>query len=190
MPLALGLAEDAGSNLRRLIANIRKHDNHITAGDIGFHYVIRALAMYERSDVIFDLLTRTDPPSYGAMLERGATTLTEAWDANPKVSQNHLMLGHAESWFHEHLGGIRIFMTPWPPIHILIRPTPVGDVTWARVSHQSVLGPIASYWERDRGRFKLEVSVPAVAAIVLPDRTIRKVEAGSHTFECTMPKGS
>jgi hypothetical protein len=181
MPLVLGLA--SSENLEHLIADIRAHDNHITAGDIGFHFVVTALAQGGRSDVIFDLLTRTDPPSYGAMLARGATSLTEAWDANPKVSQNHLMLGHAEAWFHEWLGGIRIDLMGTPRDRIVIDPTLVGDVTWARTSHESVLGPITCHWERDGDRFKTEVSVPTVATLFLPDGTRRTIAPGSHTFE-------
>jgi hypothetical protein len=133
--------------------------------------------------VIFDLLTRTDPPSYGAMLARGATTLTEAWDANPKVSQNHLMLGHAEAWFHQWLGGIQIDMSLSGNERITIRPTPVGDVAWARVSHASALGPITSNWQRSGERFKLEVSVPTDATLYLPDGTIHPLAPGSNTFE-------
>jgi hypothetical protein len=180
MPLVLHLAAEG---LDELIADIRAHDNHITAGDIGFHYVVTALAKAGRSDVIFDLLTRTDPPSYGAILASGATSLTEAWDANPKVSQNHLMLGHAEAWFHEWLGGIQIDMTRPPPRQIVIRPTPVGDVTWARASHDSVLGRVECHWERDARRFLVKITVPASATLVLPDGSERVVEAGSFRFK-------
>jgi hypothetical protein len=51
----------------------------------------------------------------------------KVWDANPKVSQNHLMLGHAEAWFHEWLGGIQIDLTKEPLRQIVISPTPVGE---------------------------------------------------------------
>jgi hypothetical protein len=86
---------------------VRAHENHITAGDIGYRYVLAALAEAGRSDVIFDMLLRADTPSYGAQLAAGAT-LTEAWDANPRSSLNHMMLGHAEEWFFRYLAGIRI----------------------------------------------------------------------------------
>jgi hypothetical protein len=185
MPLVLGLVEDEHRTafLNQLIADIRARDNHITAGDIGFHFVVRTLAEAGRSDVIFDLLTRTDPPSYGAILARGATTLTEAWDANPKNSQNHLMLGHAEAWFHEWLGGVRIDMTKPPQQRIMLRPTPVGDVTWARTSHRSVLGDISCHWERSGPRFRVDVSVPVEATLRTPDGKTRQIAAGSHGFE-------
>ena len=46
------------------------------------------------------MLERTDMPSYGYQLAQGATSLTEAWDANPASSQDHFMLGDAEEWFY------------------------------------------------------------------------------------------
>ena len=52
------------------------------------------------------MLSRTDSPSYGYQLKQGATTLTEAWDADPRSSQNHFMLGAAEEWFYRGLAGI------------------------------------------------------------------------------------
>jgi alpha-L-rhamnosidase len=116
MPLALGLVPDdrRGAVLSNLVNNIRSHGNHITAGDIGFHYVIRALTDGGRSDVIADLLSRTDSPSYGYQLKQGATSLTEAWDANPVNSQNHFMLGHAEEWFYRGPALTSIYPAPRP----------------------------------------------------------------------------
>src|SRR5262249_4524444 len=90
MPLVIGLVprESHDAVLANLVANIRSHGNHVTTGDCGFHYVVRALTDGGRSDVLYDMLTRTDKPSYGDQLAHGATTLTEAWDANPDSSQN------------------------------------------------------------------------------------------------------
>ena len=95
MPLVTGLVpEDRRTAvLANLVTDIHAHHDHVTAGDIGFHYVVRALTDGDRSDVLLAMLSRTDAPSYGAQLAHGATTLTEAWDANPNSSQDHFMLG-------------------------------------------------------------------------------------------------
>jgi len=124
------------------------------------------------------------------MLARGATTLTGAWGGTPKNSQNHLMLGHAEAWFHEWLGGIQIDMTKPPTQQITIRPTPVGDITWARVSHESVLGPVECHWESEHEKLTLNVSVPTAATLHLPDGTVKEIAAGSHTLKCSTSTGS
>jgi hypothetical protein len=186
IPLAMRLvpAEHRAAVLDHLIRDIRGHENHITAGDIGFRYLLAALAEADRSDVIFDLLSRTDAPSYGSQLARGATSLSEAWDANPKSSQNHLMLGHAEAWFYERLAGIQIDFSRAKGEQIVIRPTPVGDVTWARARHESALGEIVVAWERDGDRFKLTLTAPANVRVQLPDQTIASVPAGISTHEC------
>ena len=110
MPLALGLTPEGeqGRVMDALVKDIRAHHNHVTAGDVGYHYVVDALTEGGRSDVLLDMLERTDTPSYGYQLAQGATSLTEAWDANPTSSQDHFMLGHAEEWFYRGLGGIRV----------------------------------------------------------------------------------
>jgi hypothetical protein len=193
MPLVLGLvpAEHRDAVLEQLIRDIRSRENHVTAGDIGFHYVITALATAGRSDVIFDLLSRTDPPSYGAQLARGATALAEAWDAHPKFSQNHLMLGHAEAWFHQWLAGIQLDMTQPAGGQLVLRPTPVGDVTWVKASHDSVLGPVAIEWQRKGDRFTLHATVPVDGvAAHLPDGSARKLSKGSTTIESSIASRS
>ena len=85
--------------------------------------------------------------------------------------------------FHEWLGGIHIDMTQPGSDRIAIHPAPVGDVAWARVSHDSVLGRIESHWVRDDARFVLNVTVPGDATVQLPDGAIHEVQAGTHRFE-------
>jgi alpha-L-rhamnosidase len=186
MPLALGLVEEKyrGTILQELITDIRILSNHITAGDIGFRFVLIALAQAGRSDVIFDLLTRTDPPSYGAQLARGATALAEAWDANPNKSQNHLMLGHAEAWFYETLAGIQIDLSRPPPHQITLAPTPVGDITWVSARHESPLGGVWVHWERSQDKIDYEIEVPTDATFDPPSDpgSSRLLSPGKHKF--------
>ena len=162
MPLAIGLVPEdrRAAVLSNLVADIRAHGNHVTAGDVGFHYVVRALMENDRGDVLFDLLSRTDAPSYGNQLAQGATALTEAWDANPRNSQNHFMLGHAETWLYGGLGGIRIDFDRPAWSRIRIAPQTVVGVDSASVRYRSVLGDIATNWLRSGGRLRLHVEVP------------------------------
>ena len=108
MPLVLGLVpdEDRDLVLEALVRDVRAHGNGTTAGDVGYRYVLRALAEGGRSDVIFDMNHQSERPGYGYQLARGATSLTEAWDANPRSSQNHFMLGQIIEWFYGDLAGL------------------------------------------------------------------------------------
>jgi hypothetical protein len=169
MPLALGLVPEGlrQAVLDHLIEDIRAHSNHVTAGDIGFHYVVRALTDAGRSDVLLDMLRRTDAPSYGYQLERGATTLTEAWDANPKSSQNHFMLGHAEEWLYRGLAGIDINLSRPEPRQITLRPAFLAKVPAAAAEVHTVLGTVASSWTRTGPNIVWRVKIPAGSSATL-----------------------
>jgi alpha-L-rhamnosidase len=162
MPLAVGLVPDDRREavLKNLVQDIRNHNNHVTAGDVGFHFVVQALEEGGRSDVLYDMLSRTDSPSYGYQLARGATTLTEAWDTNPTKSQDHFMLGHAEEWFYTGLAGIDFDLSRPLGQQIEIHPYIVGDIASAQASFDSVLGPIASQWNCKDGECTLDVTIP------------------------------
>ncbi|MFC0512914.1 family 78 glycoside hydrolase catalytic domain [Mucilaginibacter angelicae] len=156
--------------VNNIVKDIRNRGNALTAGDIGYRYLLRVLDDEGRSDVIYDMNSRADVPGYGYQLAHGATALTESWAALPSVSNNHFMLGHLMEWFYSGLAGIRPADDAIAFNKIEIRPETVGDVTWAKANYQSPYGNIISSWKKDKGQFKLEVSIPAntTASIYLP----------------------
>ncbi|HWA96718.1 MAG TPA: family 78 glycoside hydrolase catalytic domain [Terracidiphilus sp.] len=175
MPLALGMVprDHVQDVLTKLVADIHAHTYHVTAGDVGFHYVVRALTDYGRSDVLAAMLARTDSPSYGYQLARGATTLTEAWDTNPDSSQNHFMLGHGEEWFYRGLAGINVDLSHGAEDAITITPHFVKEVRWAKAFYRAPMGEIAVRWEHDGTKASVEVTIPAGAGawVTLPEAT-------------------
>jgi len=199
MPLALGMVSEDRREavLANLVADIREHNNHVTAGDVGFHYVVRALTDGDRSDVLLDMLLRTDAPSYGSQLARGATTLTEAWDGNPAESQDHLMLGHAEEWFYRGLAGIDIDLVRPSGQQIRIAPAILDGVPGVSAKYDSVLGPISVRWEHGGSSVSISVEIPAGARAMLqlPVRAGRslmedgKVIAGGGTYKVELGSG-
>jgi hypothetical protein len=176
MPLALGMVPEASraAVLENLVRGIEQHQYHVTAGDVGYHYVVRALTDAGRSDVMVKMLAVTTSPSYGYQLAQGATTLTEAWDSNPNSSQNHFMLGHAEEWFYRGLAGIDFDLSRAPGEQIRIQPYLPGtgddSISDAAASMITPLGRIASAWSVAGNTVTLEVDVPpnSTALIKLP----------------------
>jgi hypothetical protein len=136
-----------------------------------------------RSDVVFDMASRTDPPSYGAQLAAGATSLTEAWDANPASSQNHCMLGHMEEWFYAGLAGIRPDAGLPGLRHIRIHPEPVGDVKWVKASWETFRGSVEVSWRTEGGAFHLSVGIPPGMTAEVSAPGLRAVEIGSGRYE-------
>jgi alpha-L-rhamnosidase len=175
LPLVFGLVEPAHSNavLAALVKDVESRDYQMTAGDIGFRFLLRALAQGGRSDLIYRMINQDEKPGYGYMLKQGETSLTEAWDANLTTSHNHFMLGHITEWFYKDLVGIDGDPTGPGFKKIIIKPAPVGDLTWAKASYDSVRGRISSEWQRSPGRFNLKVRIPAntTATIFLPSKS-------------------
>ncbi|HYO23519.1 MAG TPA: family 78 glycoside hydrolase catalytic domain, partial [Lacipirellulaceae bacterium] len=182
LALVMGLAEpeDRDQALAELIADIRRNENGVTTGDVGFRYLLMALSQAGRSDVIYDIARQQQRPGYAYQLRQGATSLTEAWDANHDASQNHFMLGQIVEWLYQDLLGIST--DPEAPgfERIRIAPAPVGDLAWARGGYRSVRGPIRCAWRREGERFALEVAIPAntTATVALPSRSAAGVTEG------------
>lgn len=172
IPLVMNLTEPAqrAAVVENVVQDVRRRGNALTAGDVGYRYLLRALADGGRSDVIFDMNNQSEKPGYGYQLKRGATSLTEAWDAGRGSSQNHFMLGHIIEWFYHDLVGIGVDPAGPGFKKIVIQPQPVGGITWAQASYDSVRGKIVSDWKKAEGSFTLAVSIPAntTATVVVP----------------------
>ncbi len=214
LPLVFGIVDPAHSNavLASLVKDVESRDCQMTAGDIGFRFLLQALAQGSRSDLIYKMINQDERPGYGYMLKKGETSLTEAWDANLTSSHNHFMLGHITEWFYKDLCGIESDPTGPGFKKIIIRPQPVGDLTWARASYDSVHGKISSEWRRDEEKFTLKIRIPAntTATVFVPakpdgsvtengkpvehaggvrflrqetDRAVFSIESGEYEFE-------
>jgi alpha-L-rhamnosidase len=178
LPLAFGLTPDdqRAKVFGNLVDNItNKTQNHIGTGLIGGQWLMRTLSENGRADLAYTLAATRDYPSWGYMIDQGATTVWELWNGNtadPAMnSGNHVMLvGDLGIWMYEYLGGIRT--DPGHPGFgkIVIRPYPVGDLKHVKASYASIRGLIASEWSIDGGKFKLNVTIPAgtTATIMLP----------------------
>ena len=192
IPLVFGLCENSNRTavLDALVRDIRAHNTANTAGDVGYRYVLRALADGGRSDVIFDINNQTNKPGYGMQLAKGKTSLTEAWDGGS--SQNHFMLGQIQEWFYHDLAGIQSGGNGFKKI--IIAPQPVGDVTWAKCSYNSIRGKIVSDWKitksGDRKKFTLHISIPAntTAEVFIPATSTEAVQKNSRANFLRMEK--
>ena len=179
MALETGLVDPARGRdvVGRIVADIRARGNQQTSGDVGFTYLVRALARHGHSDVLFDVANRRDIGSYGFIIDRGWTSMPEAWDAGTSASMNHCMLGHIQQWFYHHLAGIQCDPTGPGFKRIIIRPQVVGDLTWVKSHHDSPHGRIAIGWQREAERLTLDVTIPVntTATVYVPTTDAQSV---------------
>jgi len=162
MPLFFGMAD---SDIRKevvenLIKSIKENGKALTAGDIGYRYLLRVLEQEGQSQLIYEMNSRTDVPGYGYQLSKGATSLTESWAALKYVSNNHMMLGHLMEWFYSGIGGIRQVNDSVSYNNILIEPEIVGDLTWADAKTNTVYGEVSSSWKIEDNTLTMKITIP------------------------------
>ncbi|MEN6559536.1 MAG: family 78 glycoside hydrolase catalytic domain [Acidobacteriota bacterium] len=182
MPLHFGMVEpaDRPGVFANLVRSIRAGGGALTAGDVGFDYLLKALEDGGASDLVFEMNAREDVPGYGYQLARGATALTESWAALREVSNDHMMLGHLMEWFYSDLAGIRQAAGSKGFETVEIAPRPVGDIAWVKARYHSIRGEIACDWRMEKGRFFADIVIPANArALVrIPAASASSVEEG------------
>ncbi len=143
-------------NLERNILVARK--GHNWSGVLGSFQIFKYLNAQDRGDLTHTVLTRTEYPSWGNMLNQGATTFWEYWDGTAsRIHSSYI----AVPWFVDGLAGIKPDPAHPGYKHFSIDPAIVGDVTWVKCDYDSVRGKIFSNWKLADGKLTMEVTVPA-----------------------------
>lgn len=191
LPLAFDLvpATNRPAVFSALVTNIEHvTDRHIGTGLIGGQWLMRALTDGGRPDLAYTLATNRTYPSWGYMVDQGATTIWELWNGNtadPAMnSGNHMMLvGDLNIWLFESLAGI----APDPAApgfeRIIMKPRPLGDLTWVTASHDTIRGRVCSEWRIENSVFRWSITVPVNSTAVawVPARQASQVTEGGRT---------
>lgn len=180
MPYCFGIVDNKYKEqvFENLVDSIKANNKALTAGDVGFHYLIEALTKGGASQLIYEMINRDDVPGYGFQLKKGATALTESWAALENVSNNHLMLGHVMEWFYAGLAGIQQAENSVAYKEIEIKPVFVEGLSFVKGSFNSPYGKIRSEWEKTDGNIQMEIEIPfnTTAKIYLPTNNAKAVK--------------
>jgi hypothetical protein len=179
IPLVMGLVDPSHEDavLKNLVTDVRSKS--LTAGDVGYRYLLRALADRGHSDEIYALTHQSDKPGYGYQLKLGKTSLTEGWDGTN--SQDHFMLGQINEWLFHDLAGIQCDSDGPGFRNIIIHPAIVGDLTWVKAAYDSISGKIVSEWKRDGKTVTMHITIPAntTATICVPTADASSIREGT-----------
>ena len=159
------------------IANdIVSRTNHFGAGLMGLRYVYNILDDYGYKDIAYRMVTQVTNPSWGDLIARGNTALTESWGA---ASGDHHYMSQVLTWFYQDVAGIRaaspgyrtVTVKPFVPTVTGTSdvPTSVNQTGLASslldnvdASVQTPQGKVSSkWWRRDDGRVAMVVTVPS-----------------------------
>jgi alpha-L-rhamnosidase len=172
VPLWFGITPETQrpAVLQNIVDNIAAHDNHLTTGFIGAAYLMPVLSTFGQDDLAGTLAVQRTYPSWGYMVDTGATTIWERWNSDKYEelnsgmnSFNHYAFGTVGQWYYEYLVGIR----PLEPgfKRILIEPHP-GGIESAEGTFHSMHGPIRCAWNVTP-KLALTVSIPANTTAVI-----------------------
>ena len=142
------------------------NQGHLSTGLIGAQWLMRGLTNYGRADLAYKIATNTTYPSWGYMVENGATTIWELWNGNTAApnmnSYNHTMLlGDLITWYYENLAGIK--SDPENPGFktIIMKPELPDGLDFINASYESPYGKIKSEWKKDASTFTWSINIPA-----------------------------
>ena len=179
------------SAAERLVAAIHRYQDHLSTGIQTTHRAMLALSRAGDDALAWQLLTNRTFPSWGYMVDNGATTVWERWDGyvrgrgfqDPGMnSLNHWALGSVGEWMWRHIIGLNPDEARPGWKHFWIAPSPGGGVSWAKGEYDSLRGPIQVDWRLEGGRFILTTRIPAntTATVILPARKGSRITEGGR----------
>ena len=170
----------------KLVADIKAHNGHLTTGFLGTPYLMLELSNSGHSDVAYSLLFNKTYPSWGYMIEHGATTMWERWNGDQMMgdpsmnSYNHYAYGAVAEWLYRYAAGIDEDAED-PGFHrIVMHPQFNRDLGEASATYESGYGPIRSAWKAGGGTVSWDVEVPAntTALLYFPGDATAKITEG------------
>jgi alpha-L-rhamnosidase len=181
----------------RLLEAIQKLQGHLGTGSYTTIYLLRYMADHGMQDLAYEMVMKPTCPSYGFMVDNGATATWERFDGyHPQLGFNpHQMnglifigLNSVYEWIFSSLAGIRPDPAHPGYKHFFISPKPPKGLDWVKARYDSVRGPITVEWKKAANGLNLVTSVPpnTSATITLPNGDTKHVESGQHEF--TIPQ--
>lgn len=164
MALYYGLFEpsEEAAAFARLSEMIEEADEHFDVGVLGGKILFDVLSRFGESDRALHMIARKDFPSYGYLIEKGATTLWENF--MPELvngnSGNHHFWGSVSAWFIKYLAGIKFNPEGSNINYVEISPSFVKSLDSAEGFYEAPSGKLSVSWKRENGFIVLKLSVP------------------------------
>jgi alpha-L-rhamnosidase len=163
-----------------LLRGLQRYNGHVSTGIHGTRSLMMELTAQGQTDEAYRLLNLHSFPSWGYMLDMGATTIWERWDGyvadrgfqnhTAMNSLNHVVFGAVGEWMWRNIIGLAPDDSGPGYKRFVIHPRPGGGLTWAKGSYDSIRGRIESEWKTENNFFSLDLTVPpnTTATVYIP----------------------
>lgn len=171
---------------QRLVESVQRRKGHLATGFIGTRFLLPALSDTGAHELAGRVLGNRTYPSWGYMIDKGATTIWELWNSDSEGpamnSRNHFAFGTVGEWLQRYLAGIDLDPAAPGYRRIVLRPRPTAGISHAHGEYDSIRGKIVSEWTHDSHGFELRVEVPAntTALVYIPQlsRALPDIQEG------------
>jgi alpha-L-rhamnosidase len=159
---------------QKLVDKIEANHGLLGTGFLGTPYLLEELTKSGHQELAYKLLLNTEYPSWGYLVDHGATTMWERWNGDqmkddPSMnSYNHYAYGAVADWIYRYAAGVDA--TPLDAGFHTIVLHPHFDARMGHLSldYESSYGTIHSDWTFDDGVAKWHVTIPANTTGWLP----------------------
>ena len=160
-PLFVGATPEAlrdkvNSQLKKDIYG--RWEGHLFTGLVGVPIVTQWLTKAGEAQVMYDMLKQRSFPGYLYMIENGATTTWEHWNA--RRSRIHNCYNGIGSWFYQALAGIVLDENVPAYRHFFIRPQMADGINFVRALKPTPYGNIKVEWNLSKATFDIRITVP------------------------------
>ena len=188
--LYIGLVSDENRQavLDSLVNDIVERDYHLSTGNLCSKYILEVLTENGMVDLAYRLVTQTTYPSWGHMIENGATTIWERWEhatGGEMNSHNHPMFASVGSWFIKYLAGIQ-FGESHGEGWLRIKPYIPCELEFAEAKITTIYGDVTSKWEKKEDKLLLTLEIPfnCTANVSIPVQG-REIAINGVSFDCS-----
>ena len=176
-----------GQAAARLVELIHARGDRLDTGFLSTPYLLDVLCDHGYPEVARTLLWQSEMPSWLYEVDRGATTIWEAWDAiSPDgeiraMSFNHYAPGSVDDWLYRRVAGIRSTSPGFRTA--VIEPDFEAGVDHVKAHVGTPYGELAVEWRRAGATASVIVTVPfGVAAELVAGERVA-LPAGTSTHE-------
>ena len=157
----------------RLVEMIQENHWLLGTGFLGTPYLLEVLSDTGHSDVSYRLLMNRDYPSWGYLIEHGATTTWERWNGDkmrddPSMnSYNHYAYGAVAEWMYRYAAGIDTLPASPGFQTVYLHPNFDRRLGHLDFAYDSPLGTIHSAWSVAGDQVTWKLTVPPNATAML-----------------------
>jgi alpha-L-rhamnosidase len=178
--------------VENIVKDVREKGNHLSTGNMGTKAVIETLCNEGFDDLVYEIMTNRTSPGFGYMLEQGATSMWERWEADRNNNimnvRNHPMFSPCCVWFYKYLGGIGMEEDTDAFRRLLVAPHVPGKLSHIEVSMEIPAGKLSSAWNKTSSQCVFNLAIPfnTSARVVIPPVIpgARNLSVNEQTIRC------